>query len=283
MLHRDIKPDNFLMGVGKNAHLVYIVDFGLSKKYIQESIYSSNVDKHIPYKEGKELTGTARYASINTHMGIEQSRRDDIESIGYVLMYMLRGILPWQNMKAKDTKAKYKMIMEKKISTPAEFLCKGFPNEMATFINYAKGLKFEEKPDYKYLKNLLGQTRKASKIEMDYVYDWSNKVSKNTVELDVKHEEKVEKVVEQPKVEHVKHKKEEAINQALNTFQLNGGSLIKPGQSSSQSGTKNAKDTKSVNKSGQVSRNTPNILSSVGLETLISTKINMPKISVIRK
>lgn len=80
---------------------------------------------------------------MNTHMGIEQSRRDDIESIGYVLMYLLRGILPWQNMKAKDTKTKYKMIMEKKMSTPAEFLCKGFPGELANFINYAKSLKFE--------------------------------------------------------------------------------------------------------------------------------------------
>ena len=110
-------------------------------------------------------------------MGIEQSRRDDIESIGYVMMYLLRGILPWQNMKAKDTKAKYKMIMEKKISTPAEFLCKGFPNELATFINYSKGLKFEEKPDYKYLKELLGNARKANKIEVDYVFDWSIKSS----------------------------------------------------------------------------------------------------------
>ena len=93
------------------------------------------------------------------------------------MMYLLRGILPWQNMKAKDTKAKYKMIMEKKISTPAEFLCKGFPNELATFINYSKGLKFEEKPDYKYLKELLGNARKANKIEVDYVFDWSIKSS----------------------------------------------------------------------------------------------------------
>jgi hypothetical protein len=93
------------------------------------------------------------------------------------MMYLLRGILPWQNMKAKDTKAKYKMIMEKKISTPAEILCKGFPNELATFINYAKGLKFEEKPDYKYLKELLASARKANKIEMDYYYDWTVKSS----------------------------------------------------------------------------------------------------------
>jgi serine/threonine protein kinase len=110
--------------------------------------------KHIPYKEGKELTGTARYASINTHIGIEQSRRDDIESIGYVLMYFLRGILPWQNMKAKDTKQKYNMIMEKKMSTPVDVLCKGFPQEFITYINYAKNLKFEDKPDYLYLRKL---------------------------------------------------------------------------------------------------------------------------------
>lgn len=119
-------------------------------------------------------------------MGIEQSRRDDVESIGYVLMYLLRGILPWQNMKAKDTKTKYKMIMEKKIATPADFLCKGFPSEFATFVNYAKGLKFEEKPDYKYLKSLLVQARKAGKYEMDYVYDWSSKATTNTLSLDVK-------------------------------------------------------------------------------------------------
>lgn len=112
-------------------------------------------------------------------------------------MYLLRGILPWQNMKAKDTKAKYKMIMEKKISTPAEFLCKGFPNELAIFINYAKGLKFEEKPDYKYLKNLLVTARKNNKIEMDYVYDWSSKMSSQNIALEVpKHEEKVERKLE---------------------------------------------------------------------------------------
>ena len=116
-------------------------------------------------------------------MGIEQSRRDDIESIGYVMMYLLRGILPWQNMKAKDTKTKYKMIMQKKISTPAEFLAKGFPNELATFINYAKSLKFEEKPDYKYLKMLLTTARKANKIEMDGVYDWTIKATTKNLTL----------------------------------------------------------------------------------------------------
>lgn len=109
-LHRDIKPDNFLMGVGENSDRLYMIDLGLAKKYLKEG-------NHIPYKDGKELTGTARYASINTHVGIEQARRDDIESVGYVLMYFLRGVLPWQNMKSKDARTKYAMIKEKKMAT----------------------------------------------------------------------------------------------------------------------------------------------------------------------
>jgi len=108
-------------------------------------------------------------------MGIEQSRRDDIESIGYVIMYLLRGILPWQNMNAKDTKTKYKMIMEKKIATPAEVLCQGFPSELASFITYSRNLKFEEEPDYAYLFGLIKSALKGKNIEMDYMYDWTKR------------------------------------------------------------------------------------------------------------
>jgi hypothetical protein len=91
-------------------------------------------------------------------------------------MYLLRGILPWQNMKAKDTKTKYKMILEKKMSTPAEVLCKGFPQELAKFINYAKGLKFEERPDYELLRGLVRDAKKGCGIVTDYVYDWTTEV-----------------------------------------------------------------------------------------------------------
>jgi serine/threonine protein kinase len=114
IIHRDIKPDNFTIGREKNKHRIFIIDFGLAKKYMSVS------GAHIRYREGKSLTGTARYASISTHLGIEQSRRDDIESVGYLLIYFLQGSLPWQNLKAKNVNEKYEKIKEKKIMTKVE-------------------------------------------------------------------------------------------------------------------------------------------------------------------
>ena len=123
-IHRDIKPDNFLMGRGTKRHMAFVIDFGLSKLFRDPRTL-----KHVPYKEGKNLTGTARYASINTHMGIEQSRRDDLESLGYVFMYFLRGSLPWQGLKGNTKKQKYDKILEKKIATSTDVLCKNFPGQ----------------------------------------------------------------------------------------------------------------------------------------------------------
>lgn len=167
-LHRDIKPDNFLMGLGKKGNLVYAIDFGLAKRFRDPRTH-----QHIPYREHKNLTGTARYASINTHLGIEQSRRDDLEAIGYIFIYFYKGILPWQGLKARTKAQKYDKISDKKLSTPVEELCKGTPPEFFTYINYCRSLRFDEKPDYAYLRQLIRNLFHRQGFSYDYVFDWN--------------------------------------------------------------------------------------------------------------
>lgn len=167
-IHRDIKPDNFLMGIGKRGNQVNIIDFGLAKKFRDPKTHL-----HIPYRENKNLTGTARYTSINTHLGVEQARRDDLESLAYVLMYFLRGALPWQGLKAATKKQKYDRIMEKKMTTPTDILCRGFPTEFGIFLNYTRALRFDDKPDYSYLRKLFRDLFVREGYQYDYVFDWS--------------------------------------------------------------------------------------------------------------
>ena len=124
---------------------MYLIDFGLAKEY--ENVQG----RHIPYREGKSLTGTARYASINTHRGMEQSRRDDLESLGYVLMYFLRGSLPWQGLKVNSIKEKYQRIFEEKQEKIFR-ICQSFPIEFRQYFEYCTHLTFTEQPDYRYSK-----------------------------------------------------------------------------------------------------------------------------------
>ena len=131
------------------SELCYCIDFGLSKRYRNPHTLA-----HIPHRVGKSLTGTPRYASINNHLGIEQARRDDLEAIGYVLVYFLKGRLPWQGLKARNASRKYKMIMEKKQSTSINTLCAGCPKEFAEYLSYCRSLKFEASPNIKYLRQL---------------------------------------------------------------------------------------------------------------------------------
>ena len=155
------------MGLNKKSSLVYIIDYGLSKKYRDIKTF-----QHIPYKENKNLTGTARYASVNAHLGIEQSRRDDLEAIGYVLLYFLKGYLPWQGIKANNKQEKYHKIMEKKMTSPIQILCKGLPYEFNQYMIYVNTLRFEDKPDYNYLKRLFKELFMNMNYELDYMYDW---------------------------------------------------------------------------------------------------------------
>ena len=156
-----------MMGLGKKQHLVYAIDFGLAKRY-----RDPKTGDHIPYRDGKNLTGTARYASVNTHLGIEQSCRDDLESIGFVLMYFNRGSLPWQGLAAKTKKEKYDKIRDKKASTTVDTLCKGFPEEFAIYLNYCQKLNFDQKPDYNYVRKLFKDLFIKKGYESDSIFDW---------------------------------------------------------------------------------------------------------------
>ncbi|VDQ08392.1 unnamed protein product [Trichobilharzia regenti] len=150
LIHRDIKPDNFLMGIGRHCNKVYMIDFGLAKRY-----RDVRTGRHIIYREDKNLTGTARY------------------SLGYVLMYFNRGCLPWQGLRATTKRQKYERISEKKMSTPVEVLCKGYPSEFQMYLNYCRGLRFDEAPDYMYLRQLFRILFRTMSHQFDYVFDWT--------------------------------------------------------------------------------------------------------------
>ena len=183
-IHRDIKPGNFLIGKNLENKKLYIIDFGLSKRYIDKE-----TGKHVIYKEGKGLTGTARYVSLNTHYGIDQSRRDDIEGIAFNLIYFAKGKLPWQGVKTKNKKEKHKKIMEYKEEYTPDKLCEGLPEEFPTLLKYARKLDFEEKPDYKNIKIMFKQLITSNNQQMDWIFDWEKSISETEEEEDEDKEE----------------------------------------------------------------------------------------------
>lgn len=169
LIYRDIKPDNFLIGRPntKAQNVIHVVDFGMAKQY-----RDPKTKQHIPYRERKSLSGTARYMSINTHLGREQSRRDDLEALGHVFMYFLRGGLPWQGLKAATNKQKYEKIGEKKQTTAIKDLCEGFPEEFNKYLSYVRNLGFEDTPDYDYLRDLFTKALQHTGEVEDGEYDW---------------------------------------------------------------------------------------------------------------
>ncbi|CCC66669.1 hypothetical protein NCAS_0A01090 [Naumovozyma castellii] len=167
-LHRDIKPENFLLGTGRRANIVNLIDFGLSKKY-----RDFNSHRHNPRKTHKSLVGTARYASVNTHFGIEQSRRDDLESLGYVLVYFAKGHLPWQGLRATTKKQKYDRILQRKLCITTDILCEGLPSQFVAYMGYVRSLQYDQRPDYVYLEQLFKNLSEQLNYTNDYLFDWS--------------------------------------------------------------------------------------------------------------
>ncbi len=140
-----------MIGNGEDAGKVFIMDFGLSKRYMIGG-------RHMQFKGQRSLIGTARYASINMHLGFEPSRRDEMESIGYMLVYLMKGRLPWQGLKKKKGTSNIEAIGQVKMSIDINKLCEDLPTSFRDYILYCQKLKFDEKPDYKFLRNLFQQT-----------------------------------------------------------------------------------------------------------------------------
>lgn len=164
-VHRDIKPDNFV--TDKTMNKIYLIDYGLSKEYRNPSTLA-----HRPLKTDKNLTGTARYASLSTHLGYEQSRRDDLESLGFMLVYFMKGRLPWQGLKAENKFEKYAKIKKVKEETSIYKLCEDLPNEIYLYMIHVRNLQYEESPDYGYLESLFENGLRARGIEDDGFFDW---------------------------------------------------------------------------------------------------------------
>jgi serine/threonine protein kinase len=147
---------------------IYLIDFGLSKRFID-----SQNKEHIDYKTNVNFTGSFRFSSIRNHKGIEQSRRDDLESIGYMLIFFLKGRLPWQGLTASTKGKRSKQIYQVKKDTSLEVLCEGIPKEFLLYMKYCMNLKFTQLPNYEILRNLFISLFKMSNYEMDYIYDWN--------------------------------------------------------------------------------------------------------------
>lgn len=166
IIHRDIKPNNFMFGLGENENNLYVMDFGLSKKWCVDG-------DHIEFKTGRSMIGTARYASMNIHLGTEPSRRDDMESVGYMLLYLINGSLPWQGLKRKTKDNPMDKIGEKKMMVDLKVLCQNIPDCFYEYVNYTRNLQFTEKPDYEYLRDLFINSAAANGIELKYFWEKS--------------------------------------------------------------------------------------------------------------
>lgn len=168
-LHRDLKPENFVMGIGRRAHHLYIIDMGLAKRFRDPKTL-----EHIPFIEGKALTGTARYVSIGTHIGYQQGRRDDLECVAQILIYFAAGGLPWQGVRCISKLQKYEQIKKMKMDTSIKDLCKDIscPQPFERLLDYSRKLEFTQAPDYAWCVGLFTDLMAEMEWENDYAFQW---------------------------------------------------------------------------------------------------------------
>ena len=209
LLHRDLKPNNLTWGNYNSSYnnisnnnfqnninndkldinTIYLIDFGLSCSYYEHGLTT----KHYKFKTGLNFVGTLRYACLNSHKGIRQGRRDDLESMIYILIYFLKGKLPWQDIKAKQREERHKLIFEIKSKTTIESLCKDLPIEFFDLLRYVKGLQFDEKPlyckFYAYFYNLINKINIQQIEEKEYNYIWEKKLVDNINKYEEKKDE----------------------------------------------------------------------------------------------
>lgn len=165
VIHRDVKPENFMWGRDRKVHHLYLIDFGLVGRY-----WSKN--QHVPMRSHQGLVGTARYTSINVHKGFSQSRRDDCEAIAHMLAFCLRGRLPWSGLKVKDDRDRNKMIGEVKAATDIDELFEGFPSEFPSYLGYCRRLEYSARPDYEQMLYMFSKLRKRLGVVEDHHLSW---------------------------------------------------------------------------------------------------------------
>ncbi|KAH9913385.1 casein kinase I isoform alpha-like protein [Fomitopsis serialis] len=169
-VHRDLKPANFLVGVGGQTSLLYLIDLGLAVPYLDIVTRA-----HIKYNDEHEAIGTPLFSSINIHHGIAHSRRDDLIALAYILLFFVRGSLPWQGIPGSaKTKRNDQLVRAKAKAKPSQ-LCKGLPTPFCVFVEYVMRLKFDERPNYLYIRNLLRQCRSGVPNAGENTYDWEQR------------------------------------------------------------------------------------------------------------
>jgi serine/threonine protein kinase len=189
-IHGDVKPENFMIGLDRFSTQIFLIDFGLSKKYRDVKSH-----EHLRMTTENDLNGTARYASISTLRGIEPSRRDDMESLGYVLIWLLKGTLPWIGVQGKNRREKYKNILDLKVGTRLEELCSGLPDEFVQYFHAVRRLKYVDEPEYSRYRAMFRSLFLNLGFVYDYAYDWIGHIETATEDIE---EEVIEPIVPVP-------------------------------------------------------------------------------------